>query len=253
MAPRSGWYNRFFSGLYSRVLGEQFSSRHTMEQVRLVKRLLKAREGQRVLDVPCGKGRIAIPLARAGLCMTGVDLTQSYLRAAARRARRQHLPLRLIHSDMRDIDFEEEFDAVFNWFGSFGYFCDAENLEFCRRVYRALKPGGGFLVQGPNKSWIGSHFTGRSEHTINGVRVVIRNRWDKHRQRVLGVWTLIRHGKVERNPTDIRIYNAAEMRALLGAAGFREIAFHDQAPGKRFSRHSRKLMVVARKPVRRSA
>jgi len=253
MVRRLGWYNRFFSGLYTRVLGEQFSSRQTMEQVRLVKRLLRLRRGQTVLDVPCGQGRLTIPLARAGLRMTGVDLTPSYLRAASRRVRRQRLRVRFLQSDMRDIAFSEEFDAALNWFGSFGYFRDADNLEFSRRVFRALKPGGRFLVQGPNKGWIRSHFVARSEHTINGVRIVIRNRWDRNKQRVLGVWTLSRRGKVERNPTDIRIYSAAEMRALLGAAGFRDITFHDTVPGKRFTRHSRKLMVVARKPVRGTA
>jgi len=144
----TAWYERFFDGLYGRVLSSQFERAKSLEQARVIKRLLRVRRGQKVLDVPCGQGRITLPLARAGLAMTGVDLTRAYLTKAARLARRARLRVRFLQADMRAIAFENEFDAAFNWFGSFGYFSDADNRAFCRRVMAALKPGGRFLVEG---------------------------------------------------------------------------------------------------------
>ena len=39
-------------------------------QARLIRRLLRLRSGHRVLDAPCGRGRIAVHLAKAGCAVT---------------------------------------------------------------------------------------------------------------------------------------------------------------------------------------
>ena len=97
------WFEGFFDGLYAKVLPKTFDEAETSEHVRIVRRLLKARKGQRVLDVPCGMGRLTIPLAQTGLVMTGVDFTTSYLRRARRHTRQEGLDIRFVRSDMREI------------------------------------------------------------------------------------------------------------------------------------------------------
>lgn len=151
MTKASEWYRHFFDGLYAEVLPKTFDGPRTLRQARTVKRLLRVRRGQRVLDIPCGQGRLTIPLAVMGLRMTGVDLTALYIRCARRQGKRAGLDVHFLQCDMREIDFDGEFHAAFNWFGSFGYFSDADNLAFTRRVLRALRPGGRFLVEGLNK------------------------------------------------------------------------------------------------------
>jgi len=242
------WFERFFDGLYARVLPRSFDRPATREQARMVKRLLKLRRGQSCLDIPCGMGRLTIPLARMGLAMTGVDLTGAYLRRARRLARQQGLDARFVHSDMRAIDFDAEFDGAFNWFGSFGYFSDAGNLAFCRRVFAALKPGGRFLVEGMNKSWVLSHFRPADDRTIGGVRIETRNRWNTRTDRVHSTWTFSKGKATERHTIRMRLFNGSEMRALLRQAGFREIALFPRPPVGRFTRHSRRLIAVARRP-----
>lgn len=242
------WYERFFDGLYARVLPSQFEQAATLEQARTVRRLLRLRTGQRVLDVPCGTGRLAIPLARMGLQMTGVDLTAKYLRKARRAARQAGVDVRWVHSDMRAMDFAGEFHAAFNWFGSFGYFSDAGNLLFCQRVFAALRPGGRFLVEGPNKSWILAHFRPADERRIGGVHIATEHRWEPGTSRVLSTWTFSRGRTTERHTVAMRLFNGTEMRALLRRAGFRDIRLHPRPPARRFTRHSRRLVAVARRP-----
>jgi len=242
------WFEGFFDGLYAKVLPKTFDETQTTEHVRIVRRLLKARKGQRVLDVPCGMGRLTIPLARTGLVMTGVDFTTSYLRRARRRSRTAGLDVRFVQSDMRDIELNAEFDAVFNWFGSFGYFSDDDNLLFCERVFHALKPGGRFLVEGVNKSWLLAQFRGHQDHTVGSVRIVERARWDERSNRVISTWTFSKGNVNERQRVSMRIFNGAEMRSLLRAAGFREIELFGNPPLGRFTRHSRRLIAVGRRP-----
>ena len=243
------WYEEFFDGLYARVLANQFDEATSREHARIVKRLLGLRKGQRALDVPCGMGRLTIPLARMGIVMTGVDLTASYVRRARRRAKREGLDVRFTVRDMRDIAFDREFDGVFNWFTSFGYFSDADNLRAAEAAFRALKPGGRFLVETMNKSRLLAHWRpDANERTIGGVRVVDRPRWDAKHSRVRMSWTFAKGKRIEHRRGAVRIYSGAEMRALLRAAGFHDVTFHGSLFGKRFTRHSRRLIAVGRRP-----
>ncbi len=250
MNKQPQWYQRFFDGLYAKVLPKTFDEAITLKQARIVKRLLKLRKGQRVLDIPCGLGRIALPLARAGVNVTGVDLTGSYIRRARKQAKAEDLNIEFIHSDMRHISFDAEFDAAFNFFGSFGYFSDADNLAFAKRVFLALKPGGRFLVEGINKSWLLAHFRQRGEQTIGGIRIIHQHHWNAKTSRVGDTWTFCQGRKKERHRLSMRIYNGSEMRSLLRTAGFRDIKLYGAPPLGRFTRHSRRLIAVARRPNR---
>ena len=245
------WFHRFFTGLYGQVLAHQFDEKRSLEDARTVKRLVRARKGQKVLDVPCGIGRLTIPLARMGLEMTGVDFTASFIRKARRLTRKEGLEVRYIVRDMREIEFNDEFDAALNFFTSIGYASDADDLEFCRRVFRALKPGGRFLIESMNKSWLLSHFRPeKSDGTIGGVRIVEWSRWDARAGRVRSSWTFRRGRRHERHQLSLRVFNGADMRKLLRRAGFREVTLYGRPPVGPLSRHSRRLIGVARRPRR---
>ena len=242
------WFENFFDGLYARVLPNAFNEAATLSQMRVVRKLLKVRKGASVLDIPCGTGRLTLPLAETGLAMTGVDRTAPYLARARREAKRRGLDVRLLQSDMRDIAFDRQFSAAFNWFGSFGYFSDADNLAFAKRVFQALAPGGRFLVEGMNKSSLLSHFRETGDNTIAGVRIKTRNQWNDRTGRVHSRWTFSRGKRTERHALSMWIFNGADIRALLRAAGFREITLYGWPPVGRLTRHSRRIIAVARRP-----
>ena len=45
------------------------------------------------------------------------------------------------------------------------------NRAFAAKVYRALKPGGLFLIETMNKSWIVAHWLERSEGSIGDITI----------------------------------------------------------------------------------
>ena len=49
------------------------------DEARFVKKALRLRKGQSVLDAPCGAGRIAVHLAKAGCRVTGIDLQKNFI------------------------------------------------------------------------------------------------------------------------------------------------------------------------------
>lgn len=243
------WFETFFGGLYGRVLANQFAEETSREQAAMIRAILRLRKGQRVLDVPCGLGRITLPLARAGLRMTGVDLTASYVRKARALAKKKRLNARFIAQDMRRIDFDNEFDAAVNWFTSIGYFSDKDELAFCRRVFRALKPDGRFLVEANNKTWVNAHFVAfRPECSVGGVRVsekcLARGRGGRLKMR----WIFRRGNRTERCVLVLKQYDGPMLRKLLRKAGFRDVKLYGRPPLGRLTRHSKRLIAVGVKP-----
>ena len=110
--------------------------------------------GHRVLELGVGTGRVAIPLATAGLDVTGVDGSGAMLSLAKQKARiipkevRARLHLR--QGDIASLRVRGEFDLAF---AAFRVFMSLLTPESQRRalqaVHRRLRPGG--LAVGPPK------------------------------------------------------------------------------------------------------
>ena len=88
-----------------------------------VKKIANLKKGDSVLDAGCGLGRISVELAALGLDVTGVDIIQAELDAAAESAQDEGVPLKLINADLRTFTSEKKFNCAINLYTSFGY-CD---------------------------------------------------------------------------------------------------------------------------------
>ena len=75
--------------------------------------------GTRMLDVGCGAGQIAIPAARAGVYVTGVDIAPNQIEQARARARAESLEVRFEEGDAEMLAFEDgSFDLVVSLIGA---------------------------------------------------------------------------------------------------------------------------------------
>jgi len=216
------------------------------EEAAFLKKALHLRRGQSVLDAPCGAGRIAIHLARAGCVVTGIDLRPSFTGRAASRFRRERQSGRCLPMDLREMSFHGEFHAAYCWGGSFGYFEDSVNLDVMRRYAEASRRGGRLLIDQANRECLLRHFR---PSRANGD-VTIKNRWVPVTERVEGDWIVERSGKVEHNRTSIRLYTAVQMRRLFERVGLTVETMYGSFNGEPYSRPSRRLIVVGRKAAR---
>jgi len=80
---------------------------------------LNIRPGMRVLDVACGTGNLALPAARLGASVTGVDIAPNLLEQARETAKRAGLTVQFDEGDAEKLPYEDgSFDAVITMFGA---------------------------------------------------------------------------------------------------------------------------------------
>jgi SAM-dependent methyltransferase len=97
---------------------------------------------------------------------------------------------------MRELPFEEEFDAAICMWGSFGYFDDEGNLAQARAAARALKPGGRYLIDNPTLESIYPRFRERNWFEAGDTTVLMENafRLDEGAWRPTGRSCAVRSG-----------------------------------------------------------
>lgn len=101
--------------------------------------------GGPVLEAMCGTGRVALPLARAGLAVTGVDIAPAMIERAASRAAelRPRSRPRFLAADLLELELPERFGFAFVAINSFMHLETAEaQLAGLRRLHAHLLPGG---------------------------------------------------------------------------------------------------------------
>lgn len=144
----SEWWKTFFDETYLKVWGQFFSEETNETQSQAIWEILDLKAGSRVLDAPCGQGRISAPLARRGAHVVGADQSQILLNAAEeRRGELSAQQLRFLRHDLRNPLPEGGFDAAINVFTSFGYGTEEEDIAIFRNLRDALRPGGQLLVE----------------------------------------------------------------------------------------------------------
>lgn len=104
--------------------------------------------GGPVLEVACGTGRLTIPIAGAGVDITGLDLAPEMLSRARDKAAEAGVIVDWIEADCRDFHLGRAFALVFCPFNSMQCLHDRESIEsFLACVREHLAPGGRFIVE----------------------------------------------------------------------------------------------------------
>ena len=251
MAERREWWETFFRGPWLRYQQSMDAPDLVAPPADFLEAVLDLSPGERVLDAPCGEGRLGREFARRGYRVTGLDATRSLLAAGRRKARAEGLDVDWVQGDMRRLPWRRRFDLALCWWGSFGYFSDEENRRHVRAVARALKPGGVFALDLHSAETLFPSFARQTWSEREGVAVLSANHYDTETGRVETEWTL--HdgagGRPRRATSSIRVYTLHELRALFLAEGFSECRAYGDLEGAPFELDARRLILLATKAL----
>jgi SAM-dependent methyltransferase len=242
------WWQGYFGELYLRLFDGMLTPAHTAREVAGVMMLLDQPHGSRLLDLGCGQGRHAVPLARAGYEVTGADRSAYLLEHAQQRADRLGMPVSWVQADMRALPWRGQFDACINLFNSFGYFeDDAENEQVLHEVCRVLKPGGKFLLDIANRDYYLMNLWPRAWRRQGEALILEETEFDPLTGRFETRFTVLEGGRSESLAHSVRYYTAPELRTMLARAGLSLLDFYGDFEGGAFGVQSRRLIAVAQK------
>jgi SAM-dependent methyltransferase len=246
---KSNWYKEFFDKYYLQFLGHKKNLLETKRETKFIYQVLNLAKRAKILDLACGFGRHAVRLAKKGFDVTCLDLNQNLLELAKKSAKQSRAPLRTVQSDMRDIPYQNEFDAVINMFSSFGYFKDErENLRVLRAVAKALKTNGVFLLDLPNKNWMLTKVNKKNWQNLNNTYILEERSWNKKKNIYFNEITLIKLNKTRKKIyTLLHLYELSEIKKKFEKVGFEILRLYGDYNGERFALRSSPRMIVLAK------
>lgn len=200
------------------------------------------RLGSPILELGCGTGSILLALAKRGLRVTGLDISESMLDRCRQKAETESEHIRslvsLCQGDMERLELPERFAGVFIPYHAVFHLRSPEALEACfTRVFDHLLPGGELIfdVFVPNPNYLGPlmqqdrdvlKFVGETETPQGTCRVYQHEKYDAITQRLISSfrYELLNEGqevvKVWYRTLDYRLASAEELRLQLLRCGF---------------------------------
>jgi SAM-dependent methyltransferase len=242
------WWDGYFDETFVDVYRDFLTPERTEREVAGLREMVPLPAGGRVLDLGCGWGRHAVALARGGFRVTGVDLSETLLERARRRAAAAGVEVEWVRGDVREVAREGGYDLAVSLFSSLGYFLsDDEDVRVLSAARRALGPDGAFVLETMHRDHVVGGFAERDWwETEGGTTVWVEREFDP----VDGVtrewlrWS--RGGKSGEKYHEMRLRTATEWDALLRRAGLVPVDWYGDWELAPFVHTSPDLIVVCR-------
>lgn len=190
-----------------------------------------------VLEVGCGTGRILLPIARAGITITGIDGSRQMLERCRAKLPGAGERVTLAQHDMRSFELGERFALIIAPFRVVQHLTTIDDqLQFLATVSRHLAPQGRLIFDVFNPRFdllVSADGVEREDtpeqrladgRTLRRTYRIARVRWIDQVSEAELIYYV--DGKRYVQAFEMRWYLAAELRNLLARAGFRVSAMH---------------------------
>ncbi len=231
----SEWYESFFTSLALDFWRAAVPTEATTEEVDFLVRNLAVSPPSRLLDLPSGFGRHALPLASRGYCVTGIDLAPSGVTAAQHEARARGLKVNFLLGDMRNPPPDGPYDGAYCFGNSFGYLSHQDIKLFIRNVFHALRPGARWAIDtGTAAESLLPHLVKERQLEAGGITYSVRNAYDAVAGRLIQSCTLARGTERQLAEISHGVYTVAELHRLLQTEGWQMIGAYGSLEGRPF-------------------
>jgi len=104
--------------------------------------------GDPTLELACGTGRVTIPLAKEGVDITGLDISETMLKRAREKAKEMEIDLELIKGDMRNFSLDRSFNTILLPFNTMQRLIELKEYEsLFSKVRQHLSKEGRFIFE----------------------------------------------------------------------------------------------------------
>jgi SAM-dependent methyltransferase len=244
----------WYADAFDAASAEMAWTDRTASEVDRIEKILQPRGDERVLDLACGSGRHSLELRQRGHQVVGADISGDLIEIARRDAAEAGLGVDFVQADLRELEFDSEFDLVLNLNdGAIGYLeSDEENRRIFEVIARALRPGGRNMIQLPNILYARDRLPQRSWIPASSMVELVEHRWNKKARRMEGRMIALRFGEVLEELDGIefsqRLYEVDELREIYTSVGMELLAvYHGSGRPKEPKPSQFEIFVEARK------
>jgi SAM-dependent methyltransferase len=253
MHPVGDWWQTFYDDIVADLLLVRKDQQELNATISFLLRQLDLAPGHVVFDQCCGIGSLALPLARAGCAVIGVDQSQRYIDRAGAAVPPEHAPCTFFAADATGFVAPRPCDAGFNWATGFGNADDKCNARMLRCAFESLRPGGRFALDYQHVPRVLRAFQGCLVHRMNthqGELIVLReSRADLACGALRQRWTFVLPDgqRVERHSA-VRLYLPHVLGEMMQAAGFVDIVYHGGLAGEPLELDSPRCILIGTRP-----
>jgi len=225
MSDRDHWFEDLASHMKDAYLRYSFT-KGTTQEVDFILETTGAEAGSAFIDVGCGPGRHSLELARRGMHVTGVDVSQDFIDIAQRQAAAESLfNTEFQRLDARDLSNHASLHAKFDFAiclcqGAFGLMVDDQHdVEILAGIRRSLKDNGVLVLSAFNAYFSVKHHADADFDALSGVShetTDIRNELGEVKN--VDLWT--------------GCYTPRELRMVFNLAGFDILSISSVEPGQ---------------------
>ncbi len=173
---KTEWFESWFDSPYYHILYKDRDDNEAKLFLDNLIKYLQPKQGAKILDVACGKGRHSVHLNKSGFIVSGFDLSKESIDFNKKNASDS---LSFFVHDMRNIFRENEFNIVFNLFSSFGYFDDhADNEKVIHANAVSLISGGVLVLDYMNSKKVSKNLVAKDEKICRGIKFTQQRKID---------------------------------------------------------------------------
>lgn len=241
------WYEHFFHGLPQDAWKAAQTEEQTLLDLEWLVETLEFGPGDRLLDVFCGYGRHALPLARMGCAVTGVDISVESMAQLHETAQSEKLSIEAIWADFLTAPLSGPFEAGYCLGNSFSFFPRPAMLTFLKRIASLLRPGGRFLAHtGMIAESVLPDYQERNWMPLaDGFFFLVENEYDPLESRIDSHLTYLRNGQTETRLAQHYLYTVSDLRTLFYQAGFTRPTCYGDVDGRAYELGDADLWLLA--------
>ena len=208
--------------------------------------------GGHILDVGCGAGRHSIELAQRGYTVVGIDPSATMIDAAKERASEAGVSPDFQKVAGEDFITDKTFDAAICLFTTLGQIEDQKNNHhIIPRVATALRPGGVFFVEVPQRDWVASNLKPADRFGEGDRYTDVARQFDADENTVTEIFTLVSPGETQRYVLRYQLFSLDELSALLEKDSFNILATYGGYNRNPMTIASPVMVVVAQRKGRK--
>lgn len=245
------WYEDFFQGINCEIWENAIPPDVTKQEVDFLLSELNLQKGQHILDIPCGFGRHAIELSKRGFHLTGIDISDTFIKGLTDKIISEKLNIKVIKADILAIRLNETFSGAICLGNSFGYFNMDKMKLFVEKVSSSLEAGSKFII---NSAMVAEsilpnllNYSKNKVYNIGNITMEVTNNYHVEDSYMISTLLYTKEDKTEEYSFKHYVFTLGEIKRLLKLYGLSTIATYGSTSKEEYKLGDQQIYIVAKK------